>query len=997
MYKCFQIFLFLFSLVLLPRLTLGQDVSQRSPRLEKKALRKSDFLKGEFKAWAHLGNMTIDSIHADKQAQLLDYFLNPSFTQIPARSFWINNLKSKITSETGRTFKNYTVRLWSKGRPIEEYIPNVFRDSFQLYDKLRMLDAYPGTVLKTNLDQVAFPNGLTGSHIALWPSHGFFYDQQLDRWQWQRARLWQTVEDIFPWSFTSAYLVPMLENAGANVLLPRERDTQTKEVIVDNDFLTGRSQLIITNGKGNWNAKYDKGFMWADTLFPGQNPFVMGTALALEMVPEDTASLNYVPEIPETGEYAVYVSYAGSSTCVSKAYYEVRYSGGKSHFSINQCMGAATWIYLGTYQFEKGLNPALGSVKVTGSDSGILTSDAIRFGGGMGNVARRPDDSTNYHYKISGKPRWMEGSRYYLQYSGMPDSITYSINHGKNDYTDDYMSRPEWVNYTIGSSRPQYNNRYVHGLQIPVDLSLAFHTDAGVTESDSVIGTLGIFSTIRNNGFFPDGRSKLASRDLADIVQTQVVEDIRQMFNPDWTRRGLWDREYSEAWRPVVPTMLLELLSHQNMADMRYGLDPRFRFATARAIYKGITRYYAASQGREAVIQPLPPDHMAIEVISDREIKLTWKPLIDPVEPSAVPSFFKVYQRTEDQGFDQGIICKDTFMIIQLPEWGNIYSYRVTAINSGGESLPGEILSVSLLPQQSHPVLIVNAFDRVCAPAFFDKGDMAGIAWWEDEGIARDKDLGFSGYQYNFNRNSSWIQDDNQGWGASNADMETIPVAGNSFDYPFIHGKALSLAGYAFVSVSDEVFESAGFNASPYDVVDVIFGEERGTSSFQDSARKEFRIFTPGFIRTVTGFVKSGGNVLISGAYIGTDMIENSDSSAIVFASHILHFVSGTNHATTVGLVNPTEQGAKIFPGQLEFNTKPNGSVYRVEAPDGIEPIGKGAYRIGRYVSGNVCAGVAFQGTYRSIALGFPFEVITDEIKRAAFMGRIMQFLLNNR
>ena len=35
--------------------------------------------------------------------------------------------------------------------------------------------------------------------------------------------------------------------------------------------------------------------------------------------------------------------------------------------------------------------------------------------------------------------------------------------------------------------------------------------------------------------------------------------------------------------------MLLELLSHQNFADMRYGSDPRFKFLVSRAIYKGIS------------------------------------------------------------------------------------------------------------------------------------------------------------------------------------------------------------------------------------------------------------------------------------------------------------------------------------------------------------------------------------------------------------------------
>lgn len=78
-------------------------------------------------------------------------------------------------------------------------------------------------------------NGLQNRHIALWQSHGFYYEPKLDRWEWQRARCLQTVEDLYTQSFVLPYLVPMLENAGANVLIPRERDCQTAEIIIDND------------------------------------------------------------------------------------------------------------------------------------------------------------------------------------------------------------------------------------------------------------------------------------------------------------------------------------------------------------------------------------------------------------------------------------------------------------------------------------------------------------------------------------------------------------------------------------------------------------------------------------------------------------------------------------------------------------------------------------------------------------------------------------------
>ena len=43
----------------------------------------------------------------------------------------------------------------------------------------------------------------------------------------------QTVEDLIPLAFTQPYLVPMLERAGAPVLVPRESDLQTHEVVVD--------------------------------------------------------------------------------------------------------------------------------------------------------------------------------------------------------------------------------------------------------------------------------------------------------------------------------------------------------------------------------------------------------------------------------------------------------------------------------------------------------------------------------------------------------------------------------------------------------------------------------------------------------------------------------------------------------------------------------------------------------------------------------------------
>jgi hypothetical protein len=301
---------------------------------------------------------------------------------------------------------------------------------------------------------------------------------------------------------------------------------------------------------------------------------------------------------------------------------------------------------------------------------------------------------------------------------------------------------------------------------------------------------------------------------------------------------------------------------------------------------------------------------MAAEVNGELQIRVSWQPVVDRLEPTAMPAGYKVYMQEEGKGFDPGTYTADTFLLVGLSNWRTIYSFRVTALNQGGECLPGETLSVSLLPGGNVPVLIVNAFDRICAPAFFDQGDMAGIAWWEDEGVTCGKEYGFSGYQYDFNRNSNWLHDDSQGWGASHAGVETLPVTGNTFDFPFIHGKALQDAGYSFVSVSDEVIGSPEFDFRPYRTMDIIFGEERGTPTIGNSQVHEFRVFTPEIIHAISRFTKQGGNVFVSGAHIGTDMVENNDSMAMRFAREVLRYTWRTNHATQLGQVYATDRGS---------------------------------------------------------------------------------------
>ena len=94
--------------------------------------------------------------------------------------------------------------------------------------------------------------------------------------------------------------------------------------------------------------------------------------------------------------------------------------------------------------------------------------------------------------------------------------------------------------------------------------------------TDSIIGSLGIYFTGKGRKTYGKNTPRQVSRYLTDVVLTQIADDIRETYEPEWNRRGMWNKSYFEARVPEIPTMLLELLSHQNFADMRYGLDPRF-------------------------------------------------------------------------------------------------------------------------------------------------------------------------------------------------------------------------------------------------------------------------------------------------------------------------------------------------------------------------------------------------------------------------------------
>jgi len=945
------------------------------------------------------GELKLNSVM--RRGSVLDFYFNESLGDFPLRPKDTDWLKSTLRSLYPEQYRKYGIGV-IQSRKVDSRHLEIHPITFDGEPGETGYRAKEPAQRKGFVEEAGgmkYGKGLSGRNIALWQSHGRYYDETAARWQWQRPCLFQTVEDMFTQSFVLPYLVPMLENAGAYVMLPRERDIQTNEIIADNDSTKGGRGVAAYIEKGAWK---DAGAGFADaraTYGKTDLPFSMGTSRKAACTSKGKASIaEWRPEIPERGRYAVYVSYTSLPESTENALYTVRHLGGETHFIVNQKMGGGTWVYLGTFEFDSGDD---GYVRLTSETPAgrkymkdrVVTADAVKFGGGIGQ---------------SGMPRSAEGATYWLQWAGA-DSTVFRPEGAKDDYMADFMSRGDWVDWISGGSDM---NPDKEGKGVPVDLSLGFHSDAGVTPNDSIVGTLAIYTyRSERKTRLPGGESRMTSREYADIVQSQIVHDIRADFNADWSRRQIWDRGYRESRTPSCPAMLLELLSHQNFEDMKYGLDPAFRFTVSRAVYKGMLKYLSTRYGIPYVVQPLPVEHAGVRFKGEDKAVISWKPRKDRLEPTADATGFILYTRLDDGAFDGGQVIKavrdaDGFYRYETGiQEGHIYSFRIAAYNEGGESFPSETVSIGRpVGSNSNRVLIVNNFDRVSGPAWFDTPTYAGFDNGTDSGVPYIQDIAYIGPMYQFRRSDQWMTNNRPGFGASYTDYAGKTVAGNTFDYPYIHGKAFFKAGHPFCSCSNEAFCSDSRLGEGAWAADIICGKQITTMTGSDTLRTRFSVFPVELQDAISEFTQDGGNVLVSGAYIGTDIEggifpcrhdEEYIKQTSYFAESVLGYRWAANNASRTGKIEYLA-GSGFMPegGEAgELLTESNTLKYCVEAPDGLIPATKGGEEIMRYADSGISAGICHQGDgYRTVCLGFPVEALADDNDIDRIISKTIEF-----
>ena len=927
----------------------------------------------------NLGKITVEDIQTDTQGKQMTIVLSNEFTGGPVTPAIINDLYTEVRRRLPENFSTYQLTIVSGGYPIEQLIPTY------MMDKPDTARVYRREASKENawVTPLSLPytikKGLQGRHLGICQSHGKYFSHLKQEWIWQRPRLFCTTEDLFTQTFVVPYLIPMLQNAGAVVFTPRERDWQKQEIIIDNDFILDGSRYEERISKYHWQYG-GVGFAHNQEGYEnGENPFRKGSFQMTEATQNKkaTSDVLWIPEILVEDDYAVYVSYQTVPTSIPDATYTVKHGGVATQFRVNQQMGGGTWVYLGTFHFTKGKSEDNCVMLSNLSEyRGVVTADAVRFGGGMGNIVR--GDSTMALPIGSDLPRCLEAARYSAQWYGMPDSV-YS-RRGDDDVKDDVNTRPFAENYLAKGSDYLRGDS---GLCVPIELYMAVHSDAGFRTDNSLVGTLGIYTTGFYEGKTATGLSRLTSRDLADMVMTQVNADLTRELGT-WNRRELWDRNYGESRDPQFPSMLIELLSHQNWADMRFGHDPWFKFLISRSIYKGILRFVATIHGeKECVVQPLPVAGLSAEANSEKsEITLRWTPTLDIAEPTSEPTGYIVYTKVAGGDFDNGhyVDANDCHLRVTVTP-GILYSFRVAAVNDGGASLPSEEVCAVVSNNAYAPsILLVDAFQRLAGPLPFDNETTGGFDFEQDPGVIDVKSPGYCGRQLSFDKTFYGKETDN-GFGVSSDEFEGLFLAGNTHNYSTLAAQDI-LAKHPDCNISSTTpIQIPNLDMSKFQIADFIFGAQKD-DGYSLTRRKAF---TPEILAAISQLTMQGKSVLVSGAFVGSDA-HNAGEDGFVADKLKYRFIASVP-TDSICNVEGLENTASIY-------SRPNEQNYWVRNTDVIEPVG-GAFSSMKYSTGSFSAAIAYPGPgYRAMVYGFPLECITDNETRRNILSISIDFLL---
>lgn len=710
-------------------------------------------------------------------------------------------------------------------------------------------------------------------------------------------------------------------NAGATVVPLRPVGWQPIEIVLDNDDPGVTYTGAWSNSGGS--VYYENGATNSGV------PYRFATAAAIE---SETA--RFTPTIATTDFYPVYC-FAIAGTNRVRQTYRMAHDGGLSEVTVDHRNVGNGWVWLGNYYFVAGGN---NYVEITNAspDSGVVVADAIRFGGGYGDVSRPGPGSA------SGYPRDEEGQRYWGESQWGDNAVGFDSGiwdlPGSDDNSDNVG--------TGGRIAREMNQVPAGGVNVErwKRVHLEFHSNAfngGARGQLCLITDLG--ATTNQSAY-------------ATILSNEIDTDMTLLSNQNefehpWVDRaaatltGSYGAIATSANSNEFDATLVELAFHDNQQDAELLRDPRVRSYMARACVQGIVRFLNTTFAGQVPLAFAPdtPREFAVRDLGSGTVQLSWiAPLADAARGDAATGYV-VYQSADGIGFGSPIVLGNvsSTTITGVPV-GETRYFRVAATNAGGESMPSDVLAVRRPASGSATVLIVNGFDRL-------------------------------------RRNQNPIQSFSQPPAYAGLSIERQRWRdSNAFDYVREHAEAIADAGLGFSSCTNEAVASAAVALGGFSIVDWMLGVE----SFEDLT------FSSSEQSRITTYLNAGGKLFVSGSDVALDLI--NQSHGISFAQDTLRFGYGLNDANTY---NVSASAGGLLAGVPAFNFNPaSGAAYDVREPDTLTTRPDSAACL-TYSTGGI-AGIQYSsGVYNVVTFGFPFETISTPTARSLVMQRVMNWL----
>ena len=202
-------------------------------------------------------------------------------------------------------------------------------------------------------------------------------------------------------------------------------------------------------------------------------------------------------------------------------------------------------------------------------------------------------------------------------------------------------------------------------------------------------------------------------------------------------------------------------------------------------------------------------------------------------------------------------------------------------------------------------------------------------------------------------------------------------IAGNRFDYPYVHGQALAQAGYSYTSCGAKALLSGRVPTDGYAMLDLIWGKQR-------LADADTTLW-----KAVASFTQGEKALLVSGSRWLSDVERSEALHSIV--RDLLPVKLASAQAARTGRVSAYPLKGQASLGAFSFQMQPNADCYAVEAVDGLAPSREEAVPFLRYTENRIVAGVRSAHT---CALGFPLETLQTEEERYRLMQAILRAIL---